>query len=58
MANLGFAWRNFLEFFPNIFDPQLVESMDGSSHGCESWTIQKVEPEKFMFLNYGDGEDS
>ena len=32
MANLGFAWRNFLEFFPNIFDPQLIESMDGSSH--------------------------
>ena len=27
-------------------------------YGCESWTIQKVEPEELMLLNYGDGEDS
>ena len=26
--------------------------------GHESWTIQKVEPEELMLLNYGDGEDS
>ena len=27
-------------------------------HGCESWTIKKVEPEELMLLNYGAGEDS
>ena len=27
-------------------------------YGCESWTIQKVEPEELMLLNYDDGEDS
>ena len=27
-------------------------------HGCESWTIKKVEPEELMLLNYGVGEDS
>ena len=26
--------------------------------GRESWTIQTVEPEELMLLNYGDGEDS
>ena len=25
---------------------------------CESWTINKVESEEFMLLNYGIGEDS
>ena len=28
------------------------------TYGCESWTIKKAEPEKFMLLNCGVGEDS
>ena len=27
-------------------------------YGCESWTIKKAEPQKFMFLNCGVREDS
>ena len=27
-------------------------------HGCESWTIKKVESQKLMTLNFGAGEDS
>ena len=27
-------------------------------YGCESLTIQKIEPEESMLLNYDDGEDS
>ena len=27
-------------------------------YGCESLTIQKIEPEELMLLNYDDGEDS
>ena len=27
-------------------------------HGCESWTIKKVEPEELMHLNCGVREDS
>ena len=27
-------------------------------HGCESWTVNKAEPEELMLLNCGVGEDS
>ena len=27
-------------------------------YGCESWTVQKAEPEELMLLNCGVGEDS
>ena len=27
-------------------------------YGCESWTIRKAEPPKWMLLNCGVGEDS
>ena len=38
----------------------LVKAMvfPGVMHGCESWTIKKVESRKSMLLNYGVGEDS
>ena len=27
-------------------------------YGCQSWTIEKAEPEELMLLNCGVGEDS
>ena len=27
-------------------------------HGCESWTVKKVEHQELMLLNCGVGEDS
>ena len=27
-------------------------------YGCESWTIEKAEPEEWMLLNCGVGKDS
>ena len=40
--------------------PHLVKAMvfPVLMYGCESWTIEKAEPEEWMLLNCGAGEDS